>query len=342
MHRIVEMLGGRQMGNYSKGIIIARMQRRWTPAQLNDGDNAATAKYGSDSRGRGPRGASTRAPADARIKAIVTEALREMGAQGSNGPAPTVVRLEQPKMDPVNLGVQHFRFPLLLTACNARLRDGHRLNVWLAGPAGTGKTTAARTAAKALKLDFYFNGAIDSPYKLTGFTDANGRTIRTAFREAWEKGGVYLFDEVDASSPGAILEFNAALANGVCAFPDAIVPRHKDCVVIAGANTTGLGASLEYVGRMKQDAAFLDRFVVIAWDLDPALEAAICANAQWVARVRLVRERVKTRGVKGALVTPRATLYGEALLAAGIDQATVEAMTLRKGMTNEQWGQVQS
>jgi cobaltochelatase CobS len=268
------------------------------------------------------------------LEARITEAVNA-AKRGA-----TLVEIKVPDLPPINVGVQHQKFPLLLKVANARLRDGTRLNAWLAGPAGTGKTTAAKNVAKALELAFYFNGAIDSPYKLTGFTDANGRTIRTAFREAWEHGGVYLFDEVDASSPGAILEFNAALANGVCSFPDAVVERHPDCIVIAGANTTGLGASLEYVGRMKQDAAFLDRFVVIEWPLDPGLESAICSNDGWTARVRSVRERVKARGIKGALITPRATVYGEALLAAGIDQKTVEALTLRKGMADDVWGQV--
>jgi MoxR-like ATPase len=252
----------------------------------------------------------------------------------------TLVTLKQDELPPMEMGVQHSKFPLLLKTCNTRLRSGHRLNVWLAGPAGTGKTTAAENVAKAMSLEFRFNGAIDSPYKLSGFIDASGRAVRTPFREAWEHGGVYLFDEVDASSPGAILEFNAALANGIYAFPDRCIPRHKDCVIIAGANTTGLGASLEYVGRMKQDAAFLDRFVMIDWHLDEALEMALCANTLWHARVRSVRERVKSRGVKGVMITPRATLYGEALLSAGIDQATVEAMTLRKVMAADQWSQV--
>lgn len=278
---------------------------------------------------------------DGRIEGVVSDLeARITEAVNAAKRGATLVEIKVPELPPINVGVQHQKFPLLLKVANARLRDGTRLNAWLAGPAGTGKTTAAKMVAKALSLAFYFNGAIDSPYKLTGFTDANGHTVRTPFREAWEKGGVYLFDEVDASSPGAILEFNAALANGVCSFPDAIVERHPDCIVIAGANTTGLGASLEYVGRMKQDAAFLDRFVVIDWPLDPALESAICSNDNWTARVRMVRERVKARGIKGALITPRATVYGEALLAAGIDQKTVEALTLRKGMADDVWGQV--
>lgn len=285
-----------------------------------------------------------------RVRAIVGDAIgkamadiekRLSEASAANSVHVNVVELKQGDLPPASLGMQHEKLPLLLKVCNARLRDGHRLNAWLAGPAGTGKTTAAKTVSAALGLPFYFNGAVDSPYKLTGFIDAQGRVVRTPFRDAWENGGVYLFDEVDASAPGAILEFNAALANGVAAFPDKIIPRHPDCIVIAGANTTGLGASLEYVGRMKQDAAFLDRFVVIEWPLDEALEDALCANKDWTKRVRDVRSKVKARGVKGALVTPRATIYGEALLSAGIDQSTVEALTLRKGMSADQWSQIQ-
>lgn len=285
-----------------------------------------------------------------RVRAIVGDAIgkamadiekRLSEASAANSVRVSVVELKQGELPPVSLGMQHEKLPLLLKVCNARLRDGNRLNAWLAGPAGTGKTTAAKTVSDALKLPFFFNGAIDSPYKLTGFIDAQGRVVRTPFRDAWEHGGVYLFDEVDGSSPGAILEFNAALANGVASFPDKVVPRHPDCVIIAGANTTGLGASLEYVGRMKQDAAFLDRFVVIEWPLDEALEDALCANKDWTKRVRVVRSKVKARGVKGSLITPRATLYGEALLSAGIDQSTVEALTLRKGMTADQWSQIQ-
>lgn len=250
------------------------------------------------------------------------------------------VELVRKDLPPIKLGKQHKRFELLLKACNARMRDGNRVNVWLAGPAGTGKTHAARSVSKALELPFQFNGAIDTPYKLSGFRTATGDTVRTPFREAWEHGGVYLFDEVDASSPGAILEFNAALSNGVYAFPDGVVERHADCVVIAGANTTGLGASMEYVGRMKQDAAFLDRFVVLNWELDADLEASLCGNDAWRRRVTAVRGAVRSRGIKGAMVTPRATFYGEALLAAGIDMADVEAMCLRKGMSDDQWTQV--
>ena len=286
---------------------------------------------------------------DQYLQQQITEALAKVKA---NGPgvaaggkpaiaAPTVIALTTPTMpEPKNLGVQHRNFPLLLTACNARMRSGHRLNIWLYGPAGTGKTTAAEVAAGALGLSFTYNGALDTRYDLIGFRTANGDVVRTPFRDAWENGGVYLFDEIDASNPGALLALNGALANGNCPFPDGMVPRHKDCVIIAGANTTGAGATLEYVGRMKQDATLTDRFVYLDWPLDEALEAALCADAAWLERIRALRDRVKARNIKGMAVTPRATLFGEALIAAGLDRQTVEAMTVRKGATAETWAMV--
>lgn len=250
------------------------------------------------------------------------------------------IEVSVPNLPPVDVGVQHKHFELLLKSCNARLPDGHRLNVWLAGPAGSGKTTAAKMVAKALNQQFIFNGAISTPYELTGFMDANGRYVKTPFREAWENGGVYLFDEVDSSNPNAVTAFNAALANGCFAFPDGMVDRHPDCIVIAGANTSGNGATNEYVGRMKQDGAFLNRFVEIDWPIDERLEEALTPNKEWVNRVQAVRQRVKDRGIKGHMVTPRASLYGSALLAAGVSMKDVERMTLKKGLADDAWNQI--
>lgn len=233
-------------------------------------------------------------------------------------------------------GTHHIQFPLLLQTCSARLPDGHRMNVWLRGPAGSGKTTAAANVAKALGLQFAFNGALDSEYKLKGFVDATGKCVSTPFRKIWTEGGVYLFDEVDASLPSAVLGFNAALANARCDFPDANIERHKDCIVIAAANTFGGGATADYVGRAKQDAAFLDRFVQIDWTIDELLETALTANPSWSSYVQTARRRVAERGLKGIIVSPRASLFGAAMLAAGVDAKKVIEMTIYKGMTPDQ------
>lgn len=231
-------------------------------------------------------------------------------------------------------GIQHKQFEQLL-----KVLAIPGINIWMTGMPGTGKTTAAHNAAIALGKPFYTNGSISSEYKLTGFIDAHGKLIRTPFRDAWESGGVYLFDEVDGSVPAAVLAFNAALANGIMAFPDGMIMRHADCIIIAAANTNGQGATAELVGRMKQDAAFLDRFVMLPWLLDEALEKAFCANHDWVSYVQAVRRRVAAKGLK-VMVTPRASLYGDKLLSAGLDRTAVVQMALKKGMSDEQWNMV--
>ncbi|WP_211440947.1 AAA family ATPase [Collimonas humicola] len=237
-------------------------------------------------------------------------------------------------------GRQHKQFDMLLKVLGSADTAGNsNLNVWLTGLPGTGKTRAAANAAEALGMKFYCNGSIANKYELIGFKDAHGNYQSTPFRDAWESGGVYLFDEVDGSVPSAVLAFNSALANGIMAFPDGMLKRHKDCIIIAAANTNGQGATAELVGRMKQDAAFLDRFVFMNWQLDTALEKHIAQNDEWVTYVQQVRKAVETKGVK-VMVTPRASLFGAQLLASGMAHADVVTMTLKKGMTETQWDMV--
>lgn len=264
------------------------------------------------------------------VDASVSQAIRNHTA---------VHEIRCPELPPVNVGSQHKRFAALLKACNARLRDGSRLNIWLAGPAGSGKTSAAHAVAKALSLPFYSNGALILGYQVTGFVDASGRYHTTAFREAWEHGGVYLFDEIDASAPNAVIELNTALANGAMTFPDRAeqVPRHKDCVILAGANTFGRGATGDYNARAKQDEAFLSRFVMMDWPIDEAFERQLCGNVDWVSKVQAARGKLANAGIRNLTITPRATFYGEALIAAGFSESETADMVLRQGAPADVW-----
>lgn len=219
-----------------------------------------------------------------------------------------------------------------------------RRNIWLAGPAGSGKTTAYRQIAEAFKVPYYFNGAIDTEYKLSGFIDANGNVINTAFRQAWTHGGMYLFDECDASLPGALLAFNGALANGHAPFPGELlpVPRHPDCYIGAAANTWGYGSDANYVGRAKLDGAFLSRFIRLEWAYDDKLERLISANDEWVDVVQAVRKIANEQGA-AFIISPRDSINGADLLR---DNAFTRAETVEaifgyiSRQDNETWRKI--
>lgn len=225
----------------------------------------------------------------------------------------------------VDLGKQHKSFPTLLKILSTRL------NIYIVGPAGSGKTTAAQNCAKALNIPFHFTGAVASEFKLTGFIDAQGRIVSTEFRKAYENGGLFLFDEIDASYPQAVLAFNAALANDYMDFPDKRVERHKDFYCIAAANTYGQGADRQYIGRNQLDAASLDRFVFLNWEYDENLERDLAGNPEWTDYVQKIRTYIESQKIRH-VVSPRASIFGAKLIANGVARELVEETVLWKGL----------
>lgn len=247
--------------------------------------------------------------------------IKEHGAT----PQPTRVEITQAGQTRVVEGLHHKDLTRVIKAMSAGC------NIMLVGAAGSGKTTIIEQAAEALGLPFYFNGAISSEYKLTGFVDAQGRIVSTAFRKAYESGGVYLFDEIDASMPDALLAFNSALANGQMDFPDGTIKRHKDFYCAAAANTYCKGADRVYVGRNQLDAASLDRFTVINLDYDESLERALAGNDNWTDKVQAARKACAEHKIRH-VISPRASIMGAKMLAAGFKESDVLDMVLFKGL----------
>lgn len=233
-------------------------------------------------------------------------------------------------------GRQHAKFAHLLKAACARTTDGFAPNIWIAGPSGSGKTYAAKKVAEALGAEFHYNGALSMPHELLGFRDAAGTYHATPFRQAYACKSVYLFDEVDASENPVLLALNAALANGHATFPDGFVERHEDCRILAAANTWGMGATAEFVGRARIDSAFLNRFPVkISFDYDEELERAICGNPDWARTVQVARAKAASMGLK-VTITPRDSMAGAALLAAGFSQDEAKELTFMASLTADQ------
>lgn len=165
-------------------------------------------------------------------------------------------------------GITHKKFEDVLFAVT------HGLNVMLVGPAGSGKNVLCEQVAEAMGLRYRFTNAITYEHQLMGFTDANGVYQPTPFYDVCANGGLFDLDEADGSSSEVFLKLNAALSGDTVDFPAPIgnIKKHKDCHFIATANTYGLGADYDYVGRNVLDAASLNRFIQIYIDYDPAIE----------------------------------------------------------------------
>lgn len=222
-------------------------------------------------------------------------------------------------------------------------------HVMMVGPAGTGKGTIAEHAAESLGLPYYSISLnpLTPRSEIMGYNQAAGVHIRSLFREAFEHGGVFHFDEIDNSHPSALGVINAALSNGRVAFPDGMVKRHPDFRCVASANTYGRGPDRAYVGRQQIDAATLDRFTVETINVDEALETELChatglpdAQANGVlAYIRRLRRNAEVRGMT-VVVSPRASVGMCRLLGAGKTWEAAVESRVRRGMSDQDWAKL--
>lgn len=265
---------------------------------------------------------AARVPDTSQIEALIEERINA-AIEALPEPEPQIQRLQivtpQGQVNEIQ-GKVHKQFKRLLGLL------AQRKDVYLYGAPGGGKSTAVRQAAEGLGLPYYTISlnvqTADS--KLMGYLDATGRYIEPKFREAYEKGGVYLVDEADNAAGNLLTSLNTALGNGHHAFPDAIVPRHSDFVCVGAGNTAGRGASRQHSDRRQFDAAFADRFFFLAWQYDEDLETAAALShtpdaKRWVEWVQLVRLHVSEQSLHHVTVTPRASIEGAKLIAAGFE-----------------------
>lgn len=153
-------------------------------------------------------------------------------------------------------------------------------NVYLYGPAGSGKNTIAEQIAEALGVEFYYQNTLVTKFDISGYKNAQGEYEETPFYKAWKNGGLFFADELDNSTAEAIITLNAALANGYYTFPNGSekVAKHPNFFCIAAGNTNGQGATEEYCGRYQMDESSRDRFAFIEIDYNKKVEESICGG----------------------------------------------------------------
>jgi PPOX class probable F420-dependent enzyme len=194
-------------------------------------------------------------------------------------------------------GLTHPMFERLLIAVN----EG--VHVMLVGPAASGKSFACEQVAKALNLDFYFQGIALEGFDLTGYVGADGTYLPPAFVKAFLHGGLYLGDEMDSWQPAASLAINAPLAGQSIYLPTGeAFPAHEDFRFVAACNTWGQGASHAHNAREKMDDSSLSRLAYkLDWFTSPELEMSTAGDnedhVEWVREVQAARAASEAMGL---------------------------------------------
>jgi dynein-related subfamily AAA family protein len=269
------------------------------------------------------------------LPVIDAEAIRKLISEELAKHATVTVTVTKQDVPDVKIENAHEQLASLI-----KLAVGRR-NVYLYGPAGSGKSTGAKQVAEALGLDYGYISLnpMTPDSRLQGFIDANGVYRDPVFRRIYEHGGVFCIDECDNASGALLTTLNTALENHHGSFPDGIVKRHADFILIATGNTAGLGANPAYPERRPFDSAFRDRFVYLKWDYDTKLERklALALNPKATEWVNWV-QRVRVWGGKNLprlLVSPRASIVGADLLLTFPAVAHVAEMVIFRGIDQD-------
>lgn len=257
-------------------------------------------------------------------------------------------------VNPVPENPRHYRYSLI------RAILGAGVHVFLVGPAGSGKTTVADQIAEDMDLPFYSESGHElmTAYDLLGFKNAMGDFILTYLCQALEFGGIFLMDEMDAMNSAALVAMNriAALKPGSrVRIGEREVVMHSDFHIIGGGNTWGRGATAAYQ-RQVLDFASINRFARLDFGYDAHLEflsvgipvpsdipanprykrgnAATDADIEaWVREVQRYRAAFLAAGIEDAGVTPRASIYGAAMLRNSIHKDYVVASLITAGLS---------
>ena len=220
----------------------------------------------------------------------------------------------------------HFLMPRLLKLVGAGLP------VYLHGPAGSGKTTAAMQAAMALKRKFEIDTLDRSTPKsgIFGYRTPTGEVVETAFTRCYGKGQIYIADEADNAPAYVQTLFNSALANGFAPGAGGMISKHEAFGFI-GAGNTPFRPTPAFPDRWLGSQAFIDRLYFMHWPIDPAIECRLaglpcprpparkgstCSDTEWISWVLKIRTWAEANAPT-MQITPRASIQGRLAIALG-------------------------
>lgn len=217
-------------------------------------------------------------------------------------------------------------------------------NVYMYGPAGTGKNVTAKQCAEALDMPIFYNNTIYTKYDLCGYMDANGQYVPTTFYNFMKAPkGLYFMDEYDNSQSSALVCFNDVLEDKKYTFPNGetlyLDENHK---IIAAGNTNGQGATEEYNDRYQMDESNRSRFMFVPVTYDPAVEKSIVGESNdildFINDMRRVRDEIGIKLILGYREIKRLKTYEDDddpaelldnMLIKGMEQDTINEIASR-------------
>jgi AAA domain (dynein-related subfamily) len=287
------------------------------------------------------------------VESSLEKIVREAVHKQSGGGTGLCIEIYDPTSKRTELlSRQHYMFPVLLRMLCIRDKNANPLNIAITGPAGNGKTSMALATAEALGIDPVLQPFTPQTTKsdLLGYMDASGKYVASPFYQAFVKGKIFIADEFDAANPSIAVTLNAAVANRMLTFPNLeTVKAHPNFRAVFVMNTNGTGADHQYTGRMRQDAATLDRLVHLHVPIDKGLEAGIADvpqkspkidlleggrfedNTEILEIVRSVRQVAQELDMK-YIFSPRATLHATAMHAGGFGKKWIMDSCIWRGM----------
>lgn len=252
--------------------------------------------------------------------AVDEERVQQLVADQLNANPP--IRVSLPTGTLIAARAQHKQFADLAVLV------GRGRNVWMVGPAGTGKSEAALQLAGQMGVRKALVPMHEdvTPSRLLGYkSPINGEWVNGELESVLTEGGIAILDEVDRSRPGVPVALNAVLAQRKVTLKGETREVHPECRFICCSNTLH-GGSAEYAAARQQDGAFKDRFYLLDWPADIDLEMRLAGvdQREWVEFCWRLRELVNELGITSGRVSPRTMIQGAQDLRDGLSREKVE------------------